>query len=233
MARQMLFFMGLLFVLSAAVMAQGVEPGADREAPPGPGGAESAPAAEATQPIKGDVVVFKSGKKLSGVQILRLTPRTVDIEYLPGLPPLKVQRKLVDNIVYDDIDAKQLRRRGSVGASESAPEIIPGEELSPEFHRKLMASLSEEPIVFEATGFVKILNDLSARSGASLELTPEARQIPKEERNRDFTIKPGTSLYAFLREDFLKKYPALHVLYKFDKIVVTKKTAPEPQEEEG
>jgi hypothetical protein len=62
--------------------------------------------------------------------------------------------------------------------------------------------------------------------GVELQVEEAAKQLPADQRIRSFEIKPGTSLFTFLQTDFLVAYPALKVLYKYDKIVLTGADAP-------
>ena len=186
--------------------------------------AGQAPPESSLPSIEGDIVTLVSGKQLSGVQVLRETPVYIEIEVLEGLEPLRIPRKQVQRIVYDDIDPIA-RRRGQSYATETSPEVILGEELSAGFHRKLTAPLSDTPIEIADQGFVMTLNYLAELAGVTIEVTEEARRLPRDLRIRSFSIPAKTTLFSFLQSDFPKAFPALKVAYEFDKVIVSLREA--------
>lgn len=185
------------------------------------------PQIPATVKPEGDIVTLVTGKQLSGVQVLRETPVYIEIEVLEGLEPLRIPRKQIkEPIIYDDIDPIA-RRRGRAHTPGESPEMILGEELSADFHRKLTAPLSIEPIEIEAQGFIMTLNRLGELAGVPIEVTEEARALPLDQRVRGFSIPAGTTLFSFFQSDFPKAFPALQLTYKFDKVIVSMKTSEE------
>jgi hypothetical protein len=193
----------------------------------------AAPAGELAEstgpaPLPGDVITLKSGKKLTGVQVLRELPNVVEIEIQPGMEALKLPRKQVQSIQYDDIDPIKQKRLQAMQPPPAAPDVIPGEELSQEFNQKLKAPLSDAVMTFQDIGVMKLMMQLSEQVGVELQVEESAKQLPADQRVRSFEIKPGTSLFTFLQTDFLAAYPALKVLYKYDKIVLTGADAPAP-----
>lgn len=182
--------------------------------------AGQAPTVPSMTSSEGDIVTLVSGKQLSGVQVLRETPVYIEIEVLEGLEPLRIPRKQVQEIVYDDIDPIA-RRRNRLFATEPSPEVILGEELSAGFHRKLTAPLSDTPIEIEDQGFVMTLNYLAELAGVNIEVTEEAKTLPRDLRIRSFSIPAKTTLFSFFLSDFPKAFPALKVAYEFDKVIVS------------
>lgn len=196
------------------------------KAPKDGAGAEPAAAESAAPPaLPGDVITLKSGKKLAGVQVLRELPNVVEVEVQEGLEPLKLPRKQVVSIQYDDIDPIRQRRLEEMKAAAPGPDIIPGEKLSPEFNLKLKNSLSDAPLSFKDIGFANLLTKLCEQIGVELQIEDSARKLPMDQRIRSFEIKPGTSLFTFLQTDFVTAYPTLTVMYKYDKIIVEGKEA--------
>ncbi len=176
--------------------------------------------------LEGDIIRLKNGSVISGVQVIRVTPRAVVAQVHPNLDPLEIPRRQVESIEYDDKDPL----RGDQTEGETAPpqpDIFIGEELAPEFYRKLTAPISQNPIIFQNIDFIALIADLAERTAVTIEISDEVREIPLEERIRSFEIPPNTSLLSFLQDSFLKSYAALRVLYPYDKAVVTTKAAAE------
>ncbi len=222
-----------LFILALAAGAQppnGPPPGPGEPPmgpPPGPP-AEPTPAVtdEAPPPPDGDIVTLKTGKKLTGMQVLRETPTSVEMLAMEGVPPLILPRTQVQSIQYDAIDPNKPGWNKQEEEAASKPEVIMGEEVSAEFHRKLTKPLSEnEPVKFEDEGYVRLLRELSRRADVMLEVAEAAKELPVDQRQASFTVKPGTSLLTFLQDDFLKAFPQLAVKIQFDKIILTSKEA--------
>ncbi|HOL20721.1 MAG TPA: hypothetical protein PK813_10845 [Candidatus Hydrogenedens sp.] len=178
--------------------------------------------------IPGDVIYLKSGKKMKGVQVLRELPDKIEVQISENIEPLILPRRLVQSIEYDNIDPlKEKGLKEELAKTQSnAEDIIPGEELSKEFNQKMIAPLSDQPIVYENEGLLKILNDLTNKIGVKLEVDESIKTIPLEQRKKSFNISPGTSLYKFLQTDFATAYPMISVIYKYDKVNISLKTAP-------
>lgn len=191
----------------------------------------------APRKLEGDVIRMKNGSIISGVQVIRVTPRAVVIQVHPNLDPLEVPRRQVENIEYDNLDPSRAKQGGEL-SPPTQPDIIVGEELAPDFYRKLTAPLSDSALSFENTDCIEMLANLAQRAGVTIEIADALRALPNEERVRSIEIPANTSLLSFLQDKFLKTYSTLKVLYPYDKAVVTTKAATEtpplqapPQEE--
>ncbi len=179
---------------------------------------------ESTTPVEGDVVVFHSGRQLRGVRVVRESPIYVDVEYLPGEPVLQLPRSQVDYVEY----AHDRGARGQAGAAadfQSGPDVMPGEEVSVEFHRQLMTPLSQEELVFEDADYLDVLRNLAAQTGITLQVGKRLRDTPREERLFSRIIAPETPLMAFLRRDMVDIAPEVRVILRFDKLVLQKREA--------
>lgn len=183
--------------------------------------------ADAAAPVKGDVIELKYGKSLKGVQILRETPKEVEVQTVAGVDPLQIPRGQVANITYDNVDPRVPSQSGGAGADGARPEIM-GQELSPEFHEKLTKSLTEEPLKFDNLVLPKIIGEIQRLSSVSdIKVNPSVGRIPNAETKRSFEIAPGTTLLSFLQNDFAKMYPQLTVELRYDAIYInTKEAAP-------
>lgn len=186
---------------------------------------EPAPSKE-TQEINlpGDVIIFTTGKKMVGVQVLRELPDKIEVQARDGIDPIYLPRQFIKEIIYDDIDPLREKRLKALGITTPSGEgLIPGEELSQEFNQKMRAPLSNEPIIFKDTGFPRMLTDLANRIGVKIEFDEAIKGIPIPERIKNFEIPPGTSLYKFLQTDFANAFPNISVTFKYDTIHVALK----------
>lgn len=184
-------------------------------------GAEGTEAAKPAVPaveIKGDVVTLKSGAQLKGVQVLSQTANEVEVDVGAGVV-LVIPRRQVQHIQPDDIEPK--RTKQPADASQKG-DLFPGNKLKPEVSGKLTAPL-QEPIKYEKTDLVKALGELSERCGVAIVVDEPVKSLSENERLWTIETKPGMNLMGVLQDDFLKKFPALAVVYQFDKLLVTTK----------
>lgn len=182
--------------------------------------------------IPGDIIYFKSGKKMSGVQVLRELPDKIEVQVSENTEPLLLPRRLIKSIEYDNIDPLKEKRQKDLLSSQKPDEnVIPGEELSQEFNQKMRIPLSDTVISYKDEGLLKILGELTQKAGVTLEIDESIRTIPPEERKKSFEIPAGTSLYKFLQTDFAVACPNIQITYKYDKIYISLKnpTPPSPQ----
>ncbi len=180
--------------------------------------------------IPGDIVYFKSGKKMIGVQVLRELPDKIEIQVSENVEPLLLPRRLIKSIEYDNIDPLREKRQKEILSSlqHEDDKIIPGEELSQEFNQKMRTPLSDTVITYKDEGLLKILGELTQKIGVKLEIDESIRTIPLEERKKSFEIPAGTSLYKFLQTDFATTCPNIQITYKYDKIFVSLKNTTPP-----
>ncbi len=189
------------------------------------GSEQSTPESEIVVP--GDIIYFKSGKKMSGVQVLRELPDKIEVQVSENVEPLLLPRRLIKSIEYDNIDPlKEKRQKEILSSRQPDDNIIPGEELSQEFNQKMRTPLSDTVISYKDEGLLKILGELTQKVGVTLEIDESIRTIPPEERKKSFEIPAGTSLYKFLQTDFSTAYPNIKITYKYDKIYISLKNPP-------
>ena len=191
--------------------------GADEKKKGAEGTEAAKPAAPAVE-IKGDVVTLKSGAQLKGVQVLSQTASEVEVDVGAGVV-LAIPRRQVQDIQFDDIEPK--RTKQPADASQKG-DLFPGNKLKPEVSGKLTAPL-QQPIKYEKTDLVKVLGELSERCGVAIVVDEPVKSLPENERLWTLETRPGTNLMGVLQDDFLKKFPALAVVYQFDKLLVTTK----------
>lgn len=179
---------------------------------------------ETPAPPAGDTVVFHSGRELRGVRVVRESPIFVEVEYLPGEPLLQLPRTQVQHVEYArDRDAHRSDSRDDL---QLTPDVMPGEEVSVEFHRLLMTPLSEEEMVYEEADYLVVLREMTTQLGVSLEVGEALLDMPEEERRFSRVIAPQTTLMSFLRRDMADIAPEVRVILQFDKLVLQKREAP-------
>jgi hypothetical protein len=185
------------------------------------------PPAAPAEPAKvrpGDVVKLKNGKELVGVQVVRETPTIVEVQVVPGVEPISLLRKQVVEIVYDNLQASDIKE-GAVGA---APMAAPGGgkgEISIELAQKLGKPVSEEDLVIEGRDVIEVINEFAEKADAAIEIMPEVRQIPDIEREWSVTIPKDTPLTSVLRELLPASFPKLDAELTSDRIRLRLKPA--------
>lgn len=174
--------------------------------------------------IPGDIIYFKSGKKMTGIQVLRELPDKIEVQVSENTESLLLPRRLIKSIEYDNIDPLKEKRQKEIQSAQQLNEnVIPGEELSQEFNQKMRAPLSDTVISYKDEGLLKILGELTQKAGVTLEIDESIKTIPLEERKKSFEIPAGTSLYKFLQTDFATTFPNIQITYKYDKICISLK----------
>ena len=185
------------------------------------------PPAVSAEPAKvrpGDVVKLKNGKELVGVQVVRETPTIVEVQVVPGVEPISLLRKQVVEIVYDNLQASDIKE-GAVGA---APMAAPGGgkgEISIELAQKLGKPVSEEDLVIDGRDVIEVINEFAEKAEAPIEIMPEVRQIPEIEREWSVTIPKDTPLTSVLRELLPASFPKLDAELTSDRIRLRLKPA--------
>jgi len=188
------------------------------------------PPSEEEITLPGDVIYFKSGKKMQGVQVLRELPDKIEVQVNENLEPLFLPRRMIKSIEYDNIDPLREKHKKEILSKQRQNEdIIPGEELSNEFNQKMRAPLSDETISYNNEGLLKILGELTQKAGVKLEVDQSIQTIPQRERKKSFEIPAGTSLYKFLQTDFATAFPNISITYKYDKIYISLKNSSAPE----
>ena len=179
----------------------------------------------------GDVITFKSGAILDGVQVLRSSPLEYVIEVIEGVDPLVIAAKHIQSVKYDSIDPLRERRHAAALGQIDQQTMIRGQEMSPELINKLTIPIEPTPeLVFKNEDFIKVLSILSKKMEVKIEFAPEIKDIPVETRKWDLEIKKGATVGSILQKDFAKKFKNIHVEYLFDIIFVglKKETATPP-----
>lgn len=208
-----------------AMWAQTQEPPPPPAAPQAAENAETPAVAPAT-PVEGGAVTLKNGKVLRGIRVVRVTPNMVELEYIRDRETMKIPRKQVADIQHG-------QQTASGGAEEgledgTVPDVMLGEELSAEFHRKITTPVPDTPLSFENRDFLEILGDLAGRMGADIMFEEPVLQMPEQDRRVTVTLSANTSLSTFFRREFREAVPSVKVSYEFEKIHVVAADAAAP-----
>jgi len=180
--------------------------------------------------LPGDVIYLKSGKKITGVQVLRELPDKIEVQVNEKIEPMTLPRRMVKSIEYDNIDPlREKHQKEILSKQQQSEDIIPGEELSQDFNQKMRAPLSDQTISYNNEGLLKILGELTQKAGVKLEVDQSIQTIPQRERKKSFEIPAGTSLYKFLQTDFAAAFPNISITYKYDKIYISLKNSGAPE----
>ncbi len=202
--------------------------------PKKPTGKPGDPAAPAPRPAPqnllppltgGDKVYMVSGTVVTGVQVLRSTPRYYEIEMVEGQPPLQIPRRQVKNVEYDDIDPARDRLRREMFPEEQEVTIASGERVTGALRDKLMAPVSAELLSYIDQDLVKVLDDIRTKTQTKLQIDPSIEEKPASQRRWSVEIPPDKTLMALLREDLVGAIKYAEVVFEADTILVLTKEA--------
>lgn len=224
-----------LLLCTSPLVAAG-QPESGQASPEGTGGESPAPdtvpgEAETSAPValEGDVIILTTGSKLTGIQVLRRTPKSVEVEVVPGEEPMSISMKLVADILYDDIDPVKLRREQAQAKLNPQPNVLEGQELSPELLKKLNTPVSEEEMPFESTNFVEVIRNLATKVEIDLQVSDEVRKLPPEVRAWSGTFPANATFQDILTQQLLVSFPDIRVNYTLDQVeLALKKPATPP-----
>ena len=191
--------------------------------PPAPAAppAFGAPAPEAEP--EGDTVVFKKGTELKGVKVVRHSPMFVEIEYLPGEPYLQIPVSQVAEVIYAERQVAS-RDPGEAGVP-LGPDVMPGEEVSAEFHQLLITTLSEESLEYVDADYLAVILELAQQVGVSIDVDENLAALSPEERRFTHTVPPGTSFLLFLRRNLQEIAPDVRVILHYDRLALQRRVS--------
>ena len=228
------------FAQPAAKESADTENDAAADAADAPDAAESEQGGEANAagagesemtPLEGDVVVFKKGTELRGVKVVRESPMFVEIEYLPGEPYLQIPATQVKEVIYAEKDAES-SQAGDEGLM-LGPDIMPGEEVSPEFHKLLTSTMSEEPLGFENEDYLNLIQKVCDKAAIELGVDENLKALSKEDRAFTRTVAANTTVLDFLRKDLAEIAPDVRVILHYDRLALQKRVEESSAIEEG
>ncbi len=176
-------------------------------------------------PQGGDKIYMKSGKVMSGIQVLRSDPANYEVQIVAGEPPMQIPRRQVDRVEYDDIDPLREQMREKMFPKPKEVTIASGERVTSELRDKLEAPVSAEPITYKDQDIVAVLTDIKTKTGTKLTVDPSIEERPAGQRKWSFEIPAGRTLMAVLREDMVARFNYVEVIFETDTVLVMTKEA--------
>lgn len=216
-----LYLLAILLLLSPWTMAQDNPDAAtvDADAPE----AESvADPVEAARRKGGDLLVMKSGAVMSGVQILKSTPTTFEIEVVKGMKPLVIPRRQVESVEYDDLDPARDARHADSRPKPQDDLMTDGKELSPELVDKLVKPIPGTPMTYDKD-YMQVFKEIGETCGVQIVIDPSLQRQPQQNRLWKIEVPEGTRLMDLLQRYWLKSFPAGKITYEFEMVILHKK----------
>ena len=170
----------------------------------------------------GDVITFKSGAVLGGIQVVKRSPAVIEIEIIPGVT-LSIPRKQVVNVAYDEFEPEQQRADNVTAPRSGEVSVIPGDKLKPEISSRLTQEIPDLPLAYDNEDLLTILDELSQRVGVPIVVDDSVKNLPRKERLWTVEAALGKTLMILLQRDFLARFENLRIVYEYDKLRVTTK----------
>lgn len=193
-----------------------------------PGDKPAAPAApqNVLPPITGgDKITMVSGSIMTGVQVVKSTPKFYEIQMVEGQPTIQIPRRQVQSVEYDDIDPGRERLRQELFPEAKEVTIASGEKVTGELRDKLMAPVSDEAVSYKDTDFIKVLEDVKTKTGATLTVDQSIADKPAAQRRWTIEVPADKTLMTLLREDLVGAFKFVEVVFESDSIIVMTKDA--------
>ncbi len=203
---------------------------AESPAPPAESTAEPAAGGAPETPPQGDVVTLKSGKKLLGFQVVRQNTREIVVRVMDGVE-ITLPMRQVASVELDNIDPNLPSQQEGTGKPEH--ELIPGIKLAPALYERLVRPVSQEALNYSNADAVANVVALSQQVEVPLEVAPAVEQIPADQRKWTVQIEPQATFFAILNHYFLGQFPALAVIYRYDRVILTTRAEAEKDASAG
>lgn len=182
----------------------------------------------------GDIIIMRSGAIMSGVQILKSTPSSYDIEIIPGRKPMTIPRRQVKSVEYDDIDPTREARHQANRPKPQDEIMTDGKELSPELVDALIKPIPEAPLTYTNQDYTLIFADITKKSGVNIIIDPSLKSQPPQTRLWAVEITAKTKLMDVLQELWLKKFVDGKISYELEMVILHQKdVVPTPVPKEG
>jgi hypothetical protein len=166
-----------------------------------------------------------SGTVMTGVQVVRSTPKFYEIQMVEGQPTIQIPRRQVKNVEYDDIDPGRERLREQMFPEAKEVTIASGEKVTGELRDKLMAPVSADKQNYKDQDFVKVLEDVKTKTGTNLSIDKSVEDKPATQRRWTVEVPPDKTLMTLLREDLVGAFKWVEVVFESDSIIVMTKDA--------
>lgn len=173
----------------------------------------------------GDVLVLKSGSRISGFQIIRTTHKHYILEgwYDPDTDEtleIKVPRGQVVEVIRDDIDPKEERAKLKKKALARQRTTVQGARLSDTLYGLLEKVIGDPPLDTAGLTLAQVLEEVSKRADGALKIALAVRNSPRKWKGK---IEVTTTLAMFLDNQIAPNYPGLAVLFNENEVVIRQK----------
>lgn len=205
---------------SGATAAQAPPPPAPGALPLPPAAAPAAPTESLPAAAKGDVIVFKSKRRLENVQVIRETAQRVFVKTFTGMEPVSIPRDQIETIEYDDVGDSASAAKPAASEGEGA---IAGTQVSADLSRKLTQTLPGGVVSKDDIPFSEAVEQLAKKIEITIEVTDAAKKMLGEVRAKEITIEDKSTILSFLRDTLKHRFPELDVRLMFDKVQLAKK----------
>lgn len=175
--------------------------------------------------LDGDVIHLKSGKILSGVQIMRSTPHFYEVRLVEGVPPLQIPRNQVESVEMDDFDPVRDRLRRELFPEVEVVSLASGEKVTRDLMDKLEGPVSAEALSYQRKDFVAILKDIAADLDVKLRIHPSVQAIQPNRRRWKLETTPETTFMSVLRDDLVSQFDSIEVVFDNDTVSIMTKVA--------
>ena len=174
----------------------------------------------------GDILIMKSGAIMGGVQILRSSPMSYEIELVPGMKPMVIPRRQVVSVEYDDIDLLRERTRRKKAPRRDVESIEGGKELAPDFAEKLQKKIPGTPLDFARRDYVEVFAELARITRVTILIDKSLQSQPRAVRLWTIKVTPGMTLLDVLGKNWTDTFKTGKVTFELNKVVLKPKGAP-------
>jgi preprotein translocase subunit YajC len=178
----------------------------------------------------GDEIVLTTGKTLGHVQVLRTTPSGYVVQLIKGVT-LDVPRAMVMRVNYDEREPEGTADAPVKVAQQTEHEMLQGQKLAPDVARKLFTPIEAPPLQCDNQDFVKVIRELGRKMGVRITIDSYVLNIPLKDRLWTYHAEAGKNLMTILRDDLLKEFPAIELVFDYDNIRITTRKAQEAKAE--
>lgn len=190
-------------------------------------------AQDASKKPVGDVLNLKSGSTMRNVQILRSTPMYYVVEIVKGVEPMEIPRNQVLSVEYDDYDPARERLRRELFPGSEEVTLATGELVSQYLMDKLAGPVSDEPLSYERKDLIAVLEEVAERLDVKIRIDRSLRSTQPNRRKWSIKTTEEMTLMAFLREELVKEFSFVEVLFENDKVLVMTKKAAQSRKAES
>lgn len=180
-------------------------------------------ALDAARALGGDVIVMKTGRVMGGVQILRTTPLLYEVEIIEGLAPMKIPRRHVELVEFDDVDPLRDRRHDALRPPTDIELVADGILFDPEFETKLTAPVPGSPLDYKAKDYLNIFEELAKKCKVTIEIDKSLKTLIETDRQWTIKITPEMTLFDVLSMHWDKKFETGKITWKNDRVILSKK----------